>query len=208
MDRFVRLEYVLKTAVVFGTILAVAIPHVRAYHPFTRFGPANQVTTLRALLVALVTGLIGEPHDRALIAVVLAGTATALDGLDGWLARRSRMVSTFGAHFDVEMDSLLMLVLSILAWREAKAGMWVLASGLTRYLFVAAGRFWPWLGRPLPGSRRGKAICVFQISGLLVVLLPWVTPPASSLAAAVSLAALWYSFAVDIQWLSTRRSDP
>jgi phosphatidylglycerophosphate synthase len=204
----VRLEYVLKTTVVFATILAVAIPHMRAYHPFTRFGPANQVTTLRALLVALVTGLIGEPHDRALLAVVLAATATALDGVDGWLARRSRMVSAFGAQFDVEIDALLILVLSILAWREGKAGMWVLASGLTRYVFVAAGRFWPWLLRSLPGSLRGKAICVFQISGLLIALLPWITPPASSLVAAVSLAALWYSFAVDIQWLWTRRSAP
>jgi len=203
----VRIEYVLKTTVVFATILAVAIPHVRAYHPFARFGPANQVTTFRALLVALVTGLIGEPHDRALVAIVLAGTATALDGVDGWLARRSRMVSAFGAQFDVEMDALLILVLSILAWREGKAGVWVLASGLTRYVFVAAGRFWPWLRRPLPGSLRGKAICVFQVSGLLVVLLPGITPPASNLVAAVSLAALWYSFAVDIQWLSTRRSE-
>jgi phosphatidylglycerophosphate synthase len=203
-----RVEYLLKTTVVFATILAVAIPNVRAHHPFARFGPANQVTTFRALLVALVTGLIGEPHDRALIAVVLAGTATALDGVDGWLARRSRMVSAFGAQFDVEMDALLILVLSILAWREAKAGIWVLASGLTRYVFVAAGRFWPWLRRPLPGSLRGKAICVFQVSGLLVVLLPSITPPASNLVAAVALAALWYSFAVDIQWLSTRRSEP
>jgi hypothetical protein len=84
----------------------------------------------------------------------------------------------------------------------------VLASGLTRYVFVAAGRFWPWLRRPLPGSLRGKAICVFQVSGLLVVLLPSITPPASNLVAAAALAALWYSFAVDIQWLSTRRSEP
>jgi phosphatidylglycerophosphate synthase len=203
-----RVEYLLKTTVVFATILAVAIPNVRAHHPFARFGPANQVTTFRALLVALVTGLIGEPHDRALIAVVLAGTATALDGVDGWLARRSRMVSAFGAQFDVEMDALLILVLSILAWREGKAGIWVLASGLTRYVFVAAGRFWPWLRRPLPGSLRGKAICVFQVAGLLVVLLPSITPPASNLVAAAALAALWYSFAVDIQWLSTRRSEP
>jgi phosphatidylglycerophosphate synthase len=203
----VRLQYVLKTAVVFATILAVAIPHVRVYHPFARFGPANQVTALRALLVALVTGLIGETHEQALLAVVLAATATALDGVDGWLARRSRMVSTFGAQFDLEMDALLILVLSILAWREGKAGMWVLASGLSRYVFAAAGRFWPWLRRPLPGSLRGKTICVFQISGLLVVLLPWITPPASSLVAAISLAALWYSFAVDIQWLWTQRSE-
>jgi phosphatidylglycerophosphate synthase len=203
-----RLAYVLKATVVFATILAVAIPHMRTYHPFARFGPANQVTTLRALLVALVSGLIGEPHDRALIAIVLAGTATALDGVDGWLARRSGMVSAFGAQFDVEMDALLILMLSILAWREGKAGMWVLASGLTRYGFVAAGTLLPWLRRPLPGSMRAKTICVFQVCGLLVVLLPRITPPASNLVAAVSLAALWYSFAVDVQWLALRRSEP
>ena len=64
---------------------------------------------------------------------------TLLDGVDGWLARRHRIASAFGARFDMEIDALLILALSVLAWRHEKAGAWVVASGLLRYAFVAAG---------------------------------------------------------------------
>ena len=39
--------------------------------------------------------------------------------------RRSR--ARFGARFDMEIDALLILALSILAWRHGKAGAWVVA---------------------------------------------------------------------------------
>ena len=45
---------------------------------------------------------------------------TALDGVDGWLARRSGIASAFGARFDMEIDALLILVLAVLAWRSAR----------------------------------------------------------------------------------------
>src|SRR4051794_31124111 len=64
------------------------------------FGAANVVTSLRLLLViALGVGLHGAP-GLVLAALVLA--VLALDGLDGWLARRAGLVSAFGAHFDME----------------------------------------------------------------------------------------------------------
>src|SRR5258706_4017046 len=77
-------------------------------HPYARLGPANYVTAVRALLVALVVGAIGEPYDPRLAwaAVATAAAATALDGLDGWQARRSGMSSAFGARFDMEVDAL------------------------------------------------------------------------------------------------------
>jgi phosphatidylglycerophosphate synthase len=198
--------YFAKAAAVFGAILLVALPRVHAHHPHERFGAANSVTTLRAALVAGVAALIGEPHSVPIVAAAIAVSllATALDALDGWLARRLRQESRFGARFDIEVDALLIQVLSILAWRYGKAGPWVLASGLTRYLFVAAGRIWPWLRAPLPGTTRGKTICVAQIAGLLIALVPAVRPPASDLVAAASLGALWYSFLVDTRSLWRR----
>jgi phosphatidylglycerophosphate synthase len=199
--------YLAKAGALFALVLAVALPRVRAHHPHRRFGAANQVTTIRAALAALAAGLIGEPHAPAvpMLAIALGALATALDAVDGWLARRSRMQSAFGARFDLEVDALLILVLSILAWRYGKAGVWVLAAGLTRYAFVAAGRIWPWLRRPLPGTLRGKAICVVQIGGLLVALVPSVQRPWSAAVAAASIAALWYSFVVDTRSLWQRR---
>jgi phosphatidylglycerophosphate synthase len=200
--------YFVKAAAILGVILAVALPRVREYHPYERFGAANLVTTARAVLVALVGGVIGEPHadGTLLLTITLALLATTLDGVDGWIARRLHQESPFGARFDVEIDALLILFLSILAWRYDKAGAWVLASGLTRYGFVAAGRAWPWMQRPLRGSFRGKLICVVQIAGLVLTLHPAIPRPASAVIAGASLAALWYSFFVDTRALWTQRA--
>jgi phosphatidylglycerophosphate synthase len=200
--------YAVKAAVVFATILIVVATQRRRHHPFPAFGPANAVTTVRAALVSLVAGLVGEGTGpaTAVIAVIAAAAATALDGLDGWLARRTRMTSAFGARFDLEVDALLIQVLAIRVWQHGKAGAWIIASGLLRYVFVAAGRVWPWMRRPLTPTLRGRAICIVQIAGLLIALLPQVEPPASDTVAAVSLAALAYSFAVDTMWLWHRRN--
>src|SRR5260370_2678080 len=43
--------YPLKAAAIFFVVMLVALAHVHEYHPFTQFGPANQLTTSRALLV-------------------------------------------------------------------------------------------------------------------------------------------------------------
>lgn len=166
---------------------------------------------LRALLVALTAAFIGEPAIPAFVlaAISAAAIATILDGVDGWLARRTQMASAFGARFDMEIDALLIQVLAILAWRYGKAGPWVVVSGLLRYLFVAAGWLWPWMQRPLFPSVRRKAICIVQIAGLLLTILPAIPHPASAQIAALSLAALAYSFLVDTAWLwRTRAKSP
>ncbi len=198
--------YLVKAAAVLAGIMTIVIAR-RAHHPFPRFGPANATTTARAVLVALTAGFIGEAVNvsTAAIAVGLGAMAAALDGVDGWLARRTKMVSDFGARFDMEVDALLIQVLAILVWRHGKAGAWILASGLLRYVFVAAGWALPWMRSPLPGSFRGKAVCAAQMVALLLALSPFVEPPASVAIAAAGLGVLSYSFLVDTIWLWDRR---
>ena len=173
-------------------------------HPYPRFGPANVVTTIRAMLVALVAVLIGRPATPEMLWWVIGLTAVmgALDGLDGWLARRTRMASEFGARFDMETDAALILVLSILVWQHEKAGAWILLCGLMRYGFVAAGWLLPWLAQPLQSTLRGKTVAVGQLLGLSVALAPIVAVPLSAVAAALTLTALAWSFAIDIRRLS------
>lgn len=188
---------------VFAAVMFVSIGGLGGYHPFDRFGPANQVSTARAALVALAASLAFE---EALPLVAAAASAAALaaaslDWLDGRLARQSGMASAFGARFDLEIDALLIMVLAVLAWRHGKAGPWVLLSGLLRYFFVAAAWIWPWLERPLEPSLRRQTACVVQVIGLIVTILPGVVRPWSVAAAAIALAALCYSFLVDILWL-------
>jgi phosphatidylglycerophosphate synthase len=196
--------YPLKASAAFAAVMLVSFGFLRQHHPFERFGAANQITTARVMLVALIAGLIGEPRLPVIAASAAAASllVTALDGVDGWLARRHRIASDFGARFDMEIDALLILVLAILAWRNEKAGAWVVLSGLLRYAFAAAGARAPWLNAALPPSRRRQTICVIQIVALTLALLPAVLPPLSALLAAVALLTLCYSFLVDILWLS------
>jgi phosphatidylglycerophosphate synthase len=199
--------YPVKAAVLFAAIMGLSIGFLQQHHPFARFGAANQITTLRAILVALVAGLVGESRLPAVAAAAAAASVavTLLDGVDGWLARRHDIASRFGARFDMEIDALLILALSVLAWRHDKAGAWVIASGVLRYAFVAAGALAPWLRRALPPSRRRQTICVIQIAALTLVMLPSVQPPISTLLAASALGALTGSFLIDTVWLWRHR---
>ena len=185
-------------------LLLFAVVAFRRHHPFDRLGPANQVTLARALGVAALAGFAGTGStvSAAWMIVGLGTTLALLDGVDGWLARRTRMAaSPFGARFDMEVDAALVLVLALLVWEHDKAGPWVLLSGILRYVFVAAGRLWPWLRRPLPLSRRRQAICVLQTAGLLLAMAPFTPASGSGAVAALALAALLWSFARDVGWL-------
>src|SRR5581483_7315022 len=108
--------------------------------------------------------------------------------------------------YDLEVDTLLILVLAILTWRYGKAGVWVMLSGLLRYVFVAAGWVFDWMRAPLAPTFRGKAVCIIQIGGLLIALAPFVPPPLSTAVAAAALMALVWSFAVDTGrlWVQAR----
>ena len=195
--------YPVKAPAAFALAMIVSLGFLQHHHPFARFGAANQITTIRALIVSLIAGFVGEA-PTATIATTAAGASIVvamLDGVDGWLARRHRIASAFGARFDMEIDALLILALSILAWRFGKAGAWVMLSGAMRYAFIAAGLWWTWLRAPLPPSRRRQAVCVLQIAGLIAVVAPAIAPPASAAIAALALVALAASFLTDIIWL-------
>lgn len=201
-------SYPVKAALLFAAIIGISIGFLQRHHPFARFGAANQITTARAILVALVAALIGEARfpSVAVSAVAASLAVTALDGVDGWLARRDGIASAFGARFDMEIDALLILALSVLAWRYDKAGEWVMLSGLLRYAFVVAGFAAPWMRAPLPPSRRRQTICVIQIAALTLVMVPVIQPPISTTLAAAALVTLTWSFLIDTLWL-WRRAD-
>jgi len=192
-----------------AAVAALVVATLPGHHPFARFGWANHVTLARAALVALAAALVGEGDAPRIMAfaVALGGAAVALDFVDGRLARATGLASAFGARFDMETDAALVLVLALLAWQSGRVGPWVLASGLLRYAFVAAGACWPWLRRALAPSARRKAAAAVQMIALVVVLVPGVPPPAGTLVAAGALALLCYSFLVDTLWLHAHAKD-
>jgi len=169
-------------------------------HPFQSFGPGNHVTLLRAALLALMGGFILEPAGVGIAAAAVVGgiSSILLDGLDGQLARRSGLASDYGARFDMETDAATVLVLSLLVWQHDKAGYWVLAGGLMRYAFVAAGWAWPWVRQPFVPTLRGRLVAIAHLVGLTVALAPFVPMPFSAAAAALTLSALAWSFGLDL----------
>ncbi len=104
----------------------------------------------------------------------------------------------------MEVDAALLLVLSAVA--ALTQGPWVLAIGLLRYAYVAAGWCWAPLRRtPAPRFSR-KVVAVVQAVALLTALLPPVPPRAGAVLAA-ALAALVFSFGRDVRSLHRRTPE-
>lgn len=186
-----------------GAGLAAAL--MRRGYPHERLGMCNVVTLVRlALAAALLVPLLSAAAPWAVFAV--ASVALALDGVDGWLARREGRVSTFGARFDVEVDSALALILALNAWAAGTTGAAVLLIGLPRYAFVAAARVSPWLDRDLPERFSRKAVCVLQLGALIALQLPPVTSDLAEPVVLFVAAALLWSFGRDVLWLWRTRA--
>ena len=205
---------------IYATVAVLVLQAVAQPDAPSRFGSANVVTLLRTGIAALVTGLAlealvtgtgllaapGEIGDLwAWAAPAGALLALILDGVDGWLARRRRAASAFGARFDIEADALMVLGLSLAALASGRAGPWVLTAGALRYIFLVAGTLWPALSAPLPASFRRKAICVALGTTLVTGLVPAVPTATAGVFMSAGVLAVVYSFAVDAVWLIRRR---
>jgi phosphatidylglycerophosphate synthase len=191
---------------VYLVLAAVVIGFLPRHRPQERFGIANGITLARGVVVALLATLwtgagASPPEAWSWVAAILGITVLLLDGLDGRLARRHHLVSEFGARFDLEVDALLVLVLAGLVWSAGTAGAWVLLVGLARYGFLAAGRIWPRLGRPLPASRRRRAAFAAGVLGLVAALLPALGGGVSLILALAATLAIVVSFTIDLRWL-------
>ena len=135
-----------------------------AFTPRGSFGLANTVTALRGLLLLLLVAPPSLLEDGR--ALVLVSAVLLLDLLDGKLARQRAEASLFGAHFDMETDALLVLVLTLRLWQGDGFGAWVLVSGLLRYSYVLWLWLWPGTGREAPRSRLARSAFVLLMLGL------------------------------------------
>ena len=167
----------------------------------TRFGPANIATATRSTLVGLITALVATSLTEPVAVPLLIGLAVpalVLDAVDGWLARRTRTATELGARFDMEVDAFLILALSVFVSQQL--GGWVLALGLMRYAYVAAGWLMPWLRTRVPPRHWRKVVAAYAAIALTVAatgLLPlWV----DGVVTLIALALLIESFGRDVVW--------
>lgn len=191
--------------------LPVVVALTSRFHGRSSIGWPNRVTLLRASGTCALAGLLLQPEiylARGWLIVGLVLGLLALDGIDGWLARRVEACSVFGARFDMETDAALIVVLCLALWLSGLAPFWVLAIGLMRPAFIVAGRALPWLSADLPERFRRKLVCVVQVAALPAALLPAFDQGLRLGLLAIALLALVYSFTVDIVWLYRHRQTP
>ena len=192
-------------AAVLGAVLGLIGSRLPGRYPHDRFGLCNLVTLLRAALVAGLIGLLWV-GVHGWVVLALATFGLALDGVDGWLARKEGLTSAFGARFDMETDAALALVLAAHVWAAGMTGAEVLILGLMRYVFVLG--FWPfpWLSAPLPERFGRKLVCVVQIAALILLQVPDLSRAMAVMIAWPAVAALLWSFGRDTLWLWRNRA--
>jgi len=187
------------SAAVLTVLVSVALERT-AHHP----SPADRITLLRAEMACAVTALAVGAHAVGLL-VALAAVALVLDGVDGRVARRTGMVSSFGARFDMEVDAFLILVLS--GYVAHAAGWWVLLIGAARYVFVASSWALPWLRGTIAPRPWCKVVAVVQ-GVVLTVVAAGVLPLAwERVSLAVALSLLAESFGREVHDLWRARGD-
>ena len=190
-----------------GVVTTAAVAQGLTLSGADAFGPADLVTLTRAVLACAVAALVGDSFVRQSVTaalVAIAVVALVLDAVDGWVARRTRTASAFGARFDGEVDAFLILVLSVYVARSV--GAWVLAIGAARYLFAAAGWALPWLRAQLP-ARYWRKVVAATAGIALVLAAADVSPRWLAFAAlALALTLLAESFGRDVWWLWRTRS--
>jgi phosphatidylglycerophosphate synthase len=191
-----------------GLMLNATLGRALWRDPSARLGWASWVTLFRATLAVGVAALTAASFERDVAVatlVTLASVALALDLVDGWIARRTATQSALGAKLDGEVDAFLILVLSLEV--APTAGGWVLAIGLARYAFLAAGWALPWMRAPLPRRDWRKTVTASQ--GVALVIAASGVPPlgVSRVLLALALALLLESFGRDVWWLWRHRDD-
>ena len=189
-----------------GLVTDLALTHGLGRRQTPTLGPADWVTLTRATLVGGVAALITDSFSRPIsvtLLVMLAAVALVLDFVDGWVARRTGTSSALGARFDMEVDAFLIFALSVYVARFD--GGWVLAIGMARYLFVAAGSFLRWLRGPLPQRYWRKVVAATQGIVLTCAAAQLFSLPLTTAVLVVSLGLLVESFGRDVSWLWRNR---
>jgi phosphatidylglycerophosphate synthase len=174
----------------------------------TEFGPADWVTLTRMSLVGGVAALTADAFHRTApvgVLVSIAVVALLLDWVDGQVARRTGTASEFGARFDMEVDSFLLLVLSVYVARWA--GAWVLVFGGMRYAFMAAGWVLPWMRAQLPPRYWRKVVATTEGVVLVLAVADLLPRPLTLLALVTAMCLLVESFGRDVLWLWDNRPN-
>ena len=148
----------------------------------------NTITVIRIALVFPIGWLLWEGQYMAsLVVVVLAGVS---DAVDGYLARRFRWTSQFGAYADPLADKLLVTTVLVVLTIQTHIPLWLAVLSVVRDVVILCGAA---TYRKLFGSLEvaptfvSKANTAAQIVMLVMVVISLTdSPPVSAWAALIA----------------------
>ena len=154
----------------------------------------NALTVSRLVLVVPFVWLLLYDDGDSTAARIGAGLvfvlASVTDFVDGDLARRRDLVTSFGKIADPIADKALtgaaLVCLSILG----ELPWWVTVVILVREIGVTLLRFWVIRDGVIPASRGGKVKTALQLFAILLYLLPLTGPGAAVRAAVMGVAVV------------------
>ncbi|AEV88067.1 CDP-diacylglycerol--glycerol-3-phosphate 3-phosphatidyltransferase [Actinoplanes sp. SE50] len=144
------------------------------------YNAANALTVVRLILVpvflALVVASRMTDHDWRVGACLAFCVASATDFVDGWIARRWHLVTSFGKIADPIADKALTGTALVLLSAYDVLPWWITVLILAREWGVTALRFWVIRYGVIPASRGGKLKTGLQTLAIVWYLWPVPAP--------------------------------
>src|SRR5689334_21882313 len=133
----------------------------------------NVLTVVRILLVpVLVVALLEKTGGGDLLAAIVFATASLTDAIDGYLARSSNWVTTFGKLMDPIADKLLIVAALVALVSLGRLEAWVAMVIISREFAVTALRLAAGAseGIVIPASSLGKLKTATQVAMVLALI--------------------------------------
>ena len=132
----------------------------------------NKLTVLRMILVPVFMVLMMFSGVWQMLGLLVFIIASVTDWLDGYLARRDNLVTTFGKFMDPLADKMLTTAALLILMEKGFISSWVLLIVLGREFLVAGVRLAAvGEGKVIAASMWGKAKTVSQMIAIIVSII-------------------------------------
>ena len=165
-------------------------------HDVPNLNLPNILTLIRLLLVPVFAWLLPQSQDSTQIrwwATAVFGIAALTDLIDGYLARKYRLITTVGKIADPIADKLLIGTALIGLSLEHTISWWFTIIILAREVLITLLRFKVINRGVIPASRGGKAKTISQMIAILAYL-----SPLTGFVSVIALVAIWTALVLTV----------
>lgn len=138
----------------------------------------NVVTLARiALIPFFIALMLAESRRNSFLGALVFGLASATDFLDGYLARRFNLITTFGKFIDPLADKLITMSAYVALVHLGRLPAWVVIIILARELIISGLRTIAMSeGMVIAASQGGKWKTALQLAGIVALVVHYRYP--------------------------------